>query len=366
VARPEVAIVGLMTALAAALRFSTLGVQEFWVDERFTVALLDLGLSEMMAQIPDQESTPPLYYVIAWLWTRVVGTSEVGVRSLSALVGTATVPAVYAAARELCDRRTALAASGLAVVSPFLVWYSQEARAYALLVLLGALSLWLLARLLRRWSAHEAAWWALVCALALATHYFALFLIIPQALWLLAVSGWRVRPLLAVCGVGVAGLVLLPLAISQETAGFASFISDSSLARRVGLTAKELALGYDSPLEPVTAAFAVAATVGGIGLALGGATRADRGIWVAATVGAGSIGLPLILAALGTDYVLSRNLIVAWVPLAILVAAGLTRHAGRVGLALLAALCLLGLVTTIGVALEPEWQRGEWTQGGPP
>jgi mannosyltransferase len=289
------------------------------------------------------------------------------VRSLSALVGTATVPAVYAAARELCDRRTALAASGLAVVSPFLVWYSQEARAYALLVLLGALSLWLLARLLRRWSAHDAAWWALVCALALATHYFALFLIIPQALWLLAARGWRVRPLLAVCAVGVAGLALLPLAISQEAAGFASFISDSSLARRVALTAKELALGYDSPLEPVTAAFAVAATLAGIGLALGGATRADRGIWVAATVGAGCIGLPLIFAALGTDYVLSRNLIVAWVPLAILVAAGLTaRRAGRIGLAVLAALCLLGLVTTIGVALEPEWQRGEWGRGGPP
>ena len=346
----------LITALAAALRFSTLGVQVLWVDESVTVFLLKLDLSHMLEVIPKTESTPPLYYVVAWLWTHAFGTGNAGVRSLSALFGTATVPVVYAAARELCDRRTAFAASGLAAVSPFLVWYSQEARAYALLVFLGAVSLWLLARLLRRWSPHEVALWALVSSLALATHYFALFLIVPQALWLLTASGRRRGAVLAVGVVGAAGAALLPLALHQQ-ANFSDWISESSLARRLALTAKQFALSYDSPLEPLTAALAVAAALTGIGLALG-AQRAHRGIWVAASVAAGCIGLPLVLAVLGKDYMISNNLIIAWVPLAILVAAGLTAgRAGRIGPAVFTVLCVLELVSTIGVPLVSDWQR---------
>ncbi|MEA2373686.1 MAG: mannosyltransferase, partial [Thermoleophilaceae bacterium] len=58
-----------LTALAAALRFSTLGVQSFSADEGVTVALLQMPLGRMLSTIPHSESTPPLYYVLAWLWT---------------------------------------------------------------------------------------------------------------------------------------------------------------------------------------------------------------------------------------------------------------------------------------------------------
>ena len=50
----------------------------------------------MLRPIPTTESTPPLYYVLARGWAVVFGTGEVGLRSLSALLGTLTIPVVYA------------------------------------------------------------------------------------------------------------------------------------------------------------------------------------------------------------------------------------------------------------------------------
>src|SRR5947207_1635776 len=75
-------------------------------------------------------------------------------------------------------------------VGPLLVWYSQEARAYALLVLTSALTIWLFAAALqeperRTWLA----WWAAAASLALLSHYFAAFLVVPEAAWLL----WSAR-----------------------------------------------------------------------------------------------------------------------------------------------------------------------------
>jgi uncharacterized membrane protein len=66
-----------------------------------------------------------------------------------------------------------------------LIWYSQEARAYALFVLLTALSLLYFVRALDRGTRRDFVLWGAFSALALATHYFAAFLIAAEALWLL-------------------------------------------------------------------------------------------------------------------------------------------------------------------------------------
>ena len=159
------------------------------------------GPAGLLRAIPDSESTPPLYYVLAWLWTQVVGTGEVGLRSLSALLGTATIVVVWALGRRLGGERAGLAAAALVAFNPMLVWFSQEARGYALLALLGALSalLWLRALERPRDGARALLAWGAVAALALATHYYAIFLIAPQAAWLalrapgLRASGRRAR-----------------------------------------------------------------------------------------------------------------------------------------------------------------------------
>lgn len=360
--RAEARTIAAVSAFAALLRFATLDVQSFWFDEAVTVDLLDQGLGGLLGDIPDSESTPPLYYLLAWVWTKAFGLGEVGLRSFSALCGTAAVPLAWLAARELVSSRAALAVAGLAAVNPLLVWYSQEARSYALLLLLGTASLWLFARLVKRPSGRDAAAWAVVSALALATHYFAVFAVAAETAVLLVLARPRRTIVLASAATAAAGASLLPLTVTQEGAGYASFISGEPLAERLGEAVKQLLLGFDSPVEPVTVALTLAVALAGGALAILTPGESDRrGIALAAAVGLAIVALPAGAALAGQDYVLTRNLILAWVPLAIVAAAELTgAKAGRAGLAALALAGLLMLVSTAGVPLERAWQRENW------
>ena len=348
-----------ITLLGGVLRFATLDLQSFWLDEAVTVELVRLGLPDMLHRIPESESTPPLYYLLAWAWSRPFGSGEVGLRSLSALVGTASVPVAFAAARELCSRRVGLAVAALAAVSPVLVWYSQEGRAYALLVLLGALVLWAFARLLRRPGGRAAVAWGAASALALGSHYFAVFLVVPMAIWLAVRPATRRVVLPATLFVAATALALLPLAIHQRSLDFASFISDDSLPLRLARSGKSFLLGFESPLETALTVAAGAIAVAGAAAALRTARGQERaGVHIALALGALAVALPLALAVLGVDYFDARNLLAAWLPLMTVVAAGLA--ASRLGLAGLGALCAMGLASVVGVALEPTWQRDDW------
>ncbi len=359
-ARSTLLALAALTAAAALLRFVTLSDQSYWVDESVTVHLLRMDLGSMLRQIPKSESTPPLYYLIAWLWAKLFGLGEFGLRSLSALIGTATIPLAFLAARELCSRRVGLAVAALAAVSPILVWYSQEARAYALVTALSALSLWAFARLLREPSRRFVVAWALASALALATHYFAAFLVLPEAVWLAAAPPTRRAAAPALAAVAVAGLALLPLALHQSSLDLASFIKGESLPFRVAQAGKNLLVGFDSPLERELAAVAVLiALAGAAGVFAWARGRERAGGHVALALGLLVVGLPVVLAAAGVDYLDSRNVLPAWIPLMTVVAAGLL-PAGRTGVAALVLLGLLGLAGVIGVAVTPKWQREDW------
>jgi 4-amino-4-deoxy-L-arabinose transferase-like glycosyltransferase len=111
----------LLTAAAAALRFTSLGVQSFTTDEAFTVQIARHSFGGILSAVSHTESTPPLYYYLAWAWRHVSGTGEAGMRSLPALFGTATIPASYAAGRELFSRRVGLLCAALVTFSPLLI-----------------------------------------------------------------------------------------------------------------------------------------------------------------------------------------------------------------------------------------------------
>ena len=131
-----------LVLLAAGLRLSTLGLQSFWYDEAFTpVHVLHGSLGATLRAIVHTENTPPLWYVIEWLDARVLGTGEIALRLPSALAGIATVPVAWAIGGELGGRRAGLLTATLVAVNPLFVWYSQEARAYALFVLTAALAM---------------------------------------------------------------------------------------------------------------------------------------------------------------------------------------------------------------------------------
>ena len=99
--REALQVVVALTVAGAALRFGTLDVQSIWGDEAITIALVHRSFGSMISHLSSSESTPPLYYSLAWVWTRIFGSGALGFRSLSALAGTITIPVVWACGREV-------------------------------------------------------------------------------------------------------------------------------------------------------------------------------------------------------------------------------------------------------------------------
>ena len=340
-------VVGL-TLLGAVLRFATLGLQAYHHDEIVTASrILRVGFGHAMDAVGFSESAPPLYYALAWFWTQVTGTGEWGLRSLSALAGVATIPVAYFIGRELRGRRAGLLGAALVAVNPLLLWYSQEARAYALLGLFCALSLLYCVRALQGEGGEDP----------------------PEGEVLLLLRRRGRAALSGLWILALAALALAPLAYHQMSYGHAEWIGKFSLGHRLGETAITFVVGETGdiigrveqpepaliPLALVLAAFAL--------LALRGSRDERRAGFVPLAVGATALGIPLFLAIASTskDYVLARNLLPALVPLLVAVAVALTvGRARRLGTVAAAVLLAYSFAFCVWASVEPDLQRPDW------
>jgi len=357
-----------IVVLGAAIRFSTLDQQSFWLDEATTWGIVSHGLGHVLSTVPKSESTPPLYYVLLWLWSRVFGTGEVGLRSLSALCGTLTIPVMWAVGRRLASERIGLAAALVTSVNPLLFWYSQEARTYALLVLLSALSLLAFLRALEQPSTGRLVSWGAICALTILAHYFGAFIVVGEAAWLLVAlrrqgSLTASGALAALAPIVVVGAALVPLVIRQND-GRASFISTASgsLAYRLGQLVKQDIIGDGQPWKALLLAIGLVLVVLALVLLVTRASRAERGgALMMLVIGAGGVVLAFVVAAVVTDYFDTRNLLATWPALALVVAVGFgAARAGRWGAAGLAGLVVLSLVCIANVIRDSDFQRDNW------
>lgn len=329
-----------LTLLAAALRFSTLDLQSFWYDEAFTpVHVLHASLASTLGAVVHHENTPPLWYLLIWAWSRIFGTGVVAMRFPSALAGVATVPVAWGIGRELAGRsstarRAAIVTAGLVAVNPLFVWYSQEARAYALLVLLAAVAMLCFLRAEREPTPVRLAAFAASGSLALLTHYFAVFLLIPMAALLVRRRAlWRAA-LPAVAVLAAVGLALIPLVAAQGGHG-TQWISAWALGSRVEAIPQYYLTGYSgAPLGHTIELLVALAIVAGIAFGLRRTlTRPEQaGALIALGLAACGVLMPLVLALLGADYLAPRNVVAAMIPvtaaIAVVVAAKRTGRAG--------------------------------------
>lgn len=361
-------IVAGLTLLGAVLRFATLGAQSYHHDEIVTASrVLRVGFGHAMNAVGFSESAPPLYYALAWIWTQLFGTGEWGLRSLSAVAGVALIPVAYLIGAELRGRRTGLMAAALVAVNPMLVWYSQEARAYALLVLFCSISLLYCIRARRHGGRRNFVLWGVASALALCTHYFAVFTLVAEA----AVLLWRRRrealPGFAI--VGLAAAALAPLAYHQMSQAHAEWIGNFPLGHRLWEAASTFLIGETGDIigraeRPELAAVPLALALAAFVLL---AFRADRetrrAVAIPLGVGLVALGIPIAVALLSAskDFVFSRNLIPALVPLLIALAVALTMpQARRIGTALGGALLAYSVAFLLVVNASPNLQRPDW------
>ena len=206
--RKEFVLVGAITLLGAALRLYQIGAQSLWFDELLSVTISRLGL---MAVVTSPASIdPPLYYSLLHFWLSLSHDDSV-VRLLSALPEIAAIPAMYMLGRKLFNGQVALVAALIFAIAPFQLYYAQEARMYALLVLFSILSIWAYARAIESNRRRDWAIWVITTSLALYTHTFAVLLLL--ALDLDALVRWRIskRRLQPVVVSNIAiGVLLIP------------------------------------------------------------------------------------------------------------------------------------------------------------
>lgn len=381
---PEWWPLAALTALAAALRLATLGEQSFWYDEAFTVVRdLHPSLAATLRSYVHTENTPPLWYLIDWADSRVLGTGAFAMRLPSALFGTAAVPVAWALGRELSGRRVALLCAALVAVNPLFWWYSQEARAYELFVLSTALSLLFFVRVLERPTRRDTALFALSGALALLTHYFAVFLLVAMVLALLLDARARRAGLAAGAVLLAVCLALLPLVLAQGGHG-TQWIGRWPLRERLEAIPQYYLTGYSgAPLGHGIELLVALPILAGVGFGLwriyepeptarhrggeealaarAGLARERRGLWLMLAVTAAGILIPLALALAGKDYLAPRNLVGAMVALTAALALCIASPStARTGVLLGASAAAAALAITIDVPLSPRLQRGNW------
>jgi mannosyltransferase len=182
------AVLGLaaVVVFGVAIRFHPRS--DLWLDEALTVNIASLPLGDIFDAL-SRDGHPPLYYVLLHGWMEVFGTSDFAVRLLSGVIGVATLPVAWVAARRLGGREAATAALVLVATSPFLVRYSFEARMYSLVALLVLLGWLAVASALQRPTWRRLLAVAVLSGTLALTHYWSLYLLAVLGVVLLV--AWR-------------------------------------------------------------------------------------------------------------------------------------------------------------------------------
>lgn len=182
------------------VRFHLLGEQSLWNDEGSSYVQATRAFADIASNAA-RDIHPPGYYWLLAIWRLLVGETEFALRALSAFASVITLALTFAIGRQLYGRWTGLVAAGFVTLNTFSIYYAQEARMYALLVMWVAAAFWALiafvsaaqrgvatsptqvdSRSLLRWAAAI----ALINAAGLWTHYaYPFFMLVQGVVFLL-------------------------------------------------------------------------------------------------------------------------------------------------------------------------------------
>lgn len=199
----------LITLVGGLLRLYRYNALSLWFDEGGTIWFARLPWANVLGMGPTYDTHPPGYNALIKLVSLIVPELIAG-RLLSVVAGTLTIPVLYALARRLLPTPAALVATGLLAFAPVHLWYSQEARQYALMTLLVACSYLALVAfhqtLARRWAVLYAA----ATLAAIYCEYSAIYALAGQLVilaYLAGIHGRRVLPLWVAVGAVVVGFL---------------------------------------------------------------------------------------------------------------------------------------------------------------
>jgi 4-amino-4-deoxy-L-arabinose transferase-like glycosyltransferase len=174
------------------LRFYNLGFNSLWLDEAATLNFAKLSFIDIWNLTAGGEYNPPLFHWVEHFML-FFGTSEIILRFIPALVGFLTIPVFYLIGKEILDRNTGIIAATLLTFSPFHLFYSQDARAYSMVLFFMSLAL-LFYLIAFRTNAKK--FWALFgifSALAFWTHFYSAIIIGTIILFTLLINAKKLQ-----------------------------------------------------------------------------------------------------------------------------------------------------------------------------
>jgi mannosyltransferase len=170
--------IGSVILIALALRIIGLGNESVWIDEAFSIALSHHSITQII-QGTAADQHPPLYYLLLHFWSGF-SNNIAFIRLFSALLGTLNIIQVIVIGGKIGNAILGIGAAFLLAISPFHIWYSQEARQYMLLAVLttaATIELWNCLHGKQRWVLY-----GIFSILAIYTQYFAVFIFFAHGL----------------------------------------------------------------------------------------------------------------------------------------------------------------------------------------
>lgn len=187
-------VLGALVLVGLLVRIPSFG-GPIWGDELATnYVVYGFGAADFGSiLVHGKEATPPAFFALTWLTQGFDGTE--GLRLVSLLAGLASIPLTYGVGAGTVGRQAGFVGAALVALSPFQIFYSTEARAYELLMFTCLLAAFALLQAVRT---RRTSWWigyGLSSALAMYTHYAAVFVLAGLAGWAFLAHAEARRPL---------------------------------------------------------------------------------------------------------------------------------------------------------------------------
>lgn len=202
----------LFTIVGCILRFYNLGFNSLWLDEASTYEFAKNSLWGIWDITANGEFNPPLFH---WIesWMLVFGNSEFILRFFPAVCGVLSIPVVYLVGKEFIDRNVGIILAAAFSLSPFLIFYSQEARAFSTMLLFIACAMVFYFRGLRTGKIGNWVMFGVFAALSYWTHFYSMVIIVGLIIYAIVVSLSKIRENYKslIVAIGVFSIICAPI-----------------------------------------------------------------------------------------------------------------------------------------------------------
>ncbi|OGE62788.1 hypothetical protein A2964_01735 [Candidatus Daviesbacteria bacterium RIFCSPLOWO2_01_FULL_40_27] len=288
-------MIWIILAVGLILRLISLN-QSLWLDEAINVvASRDFSFWGMITQYAPADFHPPGWFVILWTWGKLFGYSEISVRLPSVIFGVITIYITYLLGRKLVSKELGLVAALLLSINPLHIYYSQEARMYALAALAVAVNVLLLVKIIKGEKVNL--FFLIISNLfVLLSDYIAYFIFPAQFIFLLFLKKGEIikRWVVALLSALALGVFWLPIFLAQLNIGT---VASANLP-----TWKFVAGGFDFKTIPLTF----------VKFIIGRISLADKVTYTAVLLPVGSLFAYLLWRGQNKLGDFRRSLLIAW------------------------------------------------------